>query len=151
MYIVVDRKEMSWCTFEFPIVMYLFFALLSNVGVLAQARLMDNISPTNLLNNISRLGALTSDGSAVRPKPIQKYCQNVYDISSIVNPLLEDLCKSPEEQLNEVLRDLDTAINEASGLIGNWHQTTSKIHFVSTYKSVLLLFICSLHFPYVML
>ncbi|CAL4996235.1 unnamed protein product [Urochloa decumbens] len=90
---------------------------------------MDNLSPSTLLNRISRLGVLTSDGSTVRPKPIQKYCQNVYDIASIVNPLLEDLCESPEEQLNEVLRDLDTAINEASGLIGNWHQTTSKIYF----------------------
>nr|CAB3479710.1 unnamed protein product [Digitaria exilis] len=98
---------------------------------------MDNLSPSTLLNNISRLGALTSDGSAVRPKPIQKYCQNAYDISSIVNPLLEDLCKSPEEQLNEVLRDLDTAINEASGLIGNWHQTTSKIYFGWQIESVI--------------
>nr|CAB3481871.1 unnamed protein product [Digitaria exilis] len=98
---------------------------------------MDNLSPSTLLNNIFRLGALTSDGSAVRPKPIQKYCQNVYDISSIVNPLLEDLCKSPEEQLHEVLRDLDTAINEASGLIGNWHQTTSKIYFGWQIESVI--------------
>jgi hypothetical protein len=95
--------------------------------------LMDNLSPSTLLNSISCLGALTSDVSTVRPKPIQKYCKNVYDISSIVNPLVEDLCKSPEEQLNEVLKDLDTAVNEASGLIGNWHQTTSKIYFVSAY------------------
>ncbi|KAG2576213.1 U-box domain-containing protein 4-like [Panicum virgatum] len=98
---------------------------------------MDNLSPSTLLNSISRLGVLTSDGPTVRPKPIQKYCQNVYDISSIVNPLLEDLCKSPEEQLNEVLRDLDTAINEASGLIGNWHQTTSKIHLGWQIESVI--------------
>jgi hypothetical protein len=96
--------------------------------------LMDNLSPSTLLNSITCLGALTSDVSTVRPKPVQKYCKNVYDISSIVNPLLEDLCKSPEEQLNEVLRDLDTAVNEASGLIGNWHQTTGKICFVSAYK-----------------
>lgn len=54
-----------------------------------------------------------------------------------MNPLIEDLCKSPEEQLNEVLRELDTAINEASGLIGNWHQTTSKIYFVSEIESVI--------------
>ncbi|GJN12632.1 hypothetical protein PR202_ga30927 [Eleusine coracana subsp. coracana] len=67
--------------------------------------------------------------AAARSKPIQKYCQTVYDISSIVNPLVEDLCKSPEDQLNEVLRELDTAIHEASGLIANWHQTTSKIYF----------------------
>jgi hypothetical protein len=93
---------------------------------------MEDFSPRTLLNSISRLGVLTSDGSTTRPKPIQKYCQNVYDMSSIVNPLLEDLCESPEDQLNELLRELDTAINEASGLIGNWHQTTSKIHFVST-------------------
>lgn len=112
---------------------------------------MDNLSPSTLLNSISRLGVLTSDGSNVRPKPIQKYCQNVYDISSIVNSLLEDLCKSPEEQLNEVLRDLDTAIHEASGLIGNWHQTTSKIYFVSIYKSIYSLITCPLHFRYIML
>jgi hypothetical protein len=92
---------------------------------------MDNLSPATLLNSISCLGALTSDVSTARPKPIHKYCKNVYDISSIVTPLLEDLCKSPEEQLDEVLRDLDTAVNEASGLIGNWHQTTSKMYFVS--------------------
>ncbi|KAK8450338.1 hypothetical protein SEVIR_6G009300v4 [Setaria viridis] len=98
---------------------------------------MDNLSPSTLLNSISRLGVLTSDGSTARPKPIQKYCQNVYDISSIVNSLLEDLCKSPEEQLNEVLRDLDTAIHEASGLIGNWHQTTSKIYFGWQIESVI--------------
>ncbi|XP_039852536.1 U-box domain-containing protein 4-like isoform X2 [Panicum virgatum] len=98
---------------------------------------MDNVSPSTLLSSISRLGVLTSDGSTLRPKPIQKYCQNVYDISSIVNPLLEDLCKTPEEQLNEVLRDLDTAINEASGLIGNWHQTTSKIYFGWQIESVI--------------
>ncbi|KAL6658754.1 hypothetical protein ACP70R_002794 [Stipagrostis hirtigluma subsp. patula] len=100
-------------------------------------RLMENFSPRTLLNSISGLGALTSDGSIARPKPIQKYCQNVYDISSIVNPLLEDLCKSPEEQLNEVLRELDTAINEASGIIGNWHPTTSKIYFVWQIESVI--------------
>ncbi|WVZ95484.1 hypothetical protein U9M48_041244 [Paspalum notatum var. saurae] len=99
--------------------------------------LMDNLSPSTLVNSISRLGVLTSDGFTVRPKPIQKYCQNVYDVSSIVNPLLEDLCKSPEEQLNDVLRDLDTAITEASGLIGNWHQTTSKIYFGCQIESVI--------------
>ncbi|KAJ1266879.1 hypothetical protein BS78_07G013600 [Paspalum vaginatum] len=98
---------------------------------------MDNLSPSTLVNSISRLGVLTSDGSTVRPKPFQKYCQNVYDVSSIVNPLLEDLCKSPEEQLNDVLRDLDTAINEATGLIGNWHQTTSKIYFGCQIESVI--------------
>ncbi|KAL5659815.1 hypothetical protein ACJX0J_026940, partial [Zea mays] len=99
--------------------------------------LMDNLSPSTLLNSITCLGALTSDVSTVRPKPVQKYCKNVYDISSIVNPLLEDLCKSPEEQLNEVLRDLDTAVNEASGLIGNWHQTTGKICFGWQIESVI--------------
>ncbi|XP_062192124.1 U-box domain-containing protein 4-like [Phragmites australis] len=98
---------------------------------------MENFSPTTLLNSISHLGVLTSDGLATRSKPIQKYCQNVYDISSIVKPLVEDLCKSPEEQLNEVLRELDTAINEASGLIGNWHQTTSKIYFGWQVESVI--------------
>ncbi|KAL6857130.1 hypothetical protein ACP4OV_018512 [Aristida adscensionis] len=98
---------------------------------------METFSPRTLLNSISRLGVLTSDGSTARPKPIQKYCQNVYDISSIVNPLVEDLCNSPDEQLNEVLRDLDTAINEASGLIGNWHQTTSKIYFIWQMESVI--------------
>ncbi|AQK78159.1 Putative ARM repeat-containing protein containing family protein isoform 1 [Zea mays] len=98
---------------------------------------MDNLSPSTLLNSITCLGALTSDVSTVRPKPVQKYCKNVYDISSIVNPLLEDLCKSPEEQLNEVLRDLDTAVNEASGLIGNWHQTTGKICFGWQIESVI--------------
>ncbi|GJN39874.1 hypothetical protein PR202_gb29022 [Eleusine coracana subsp. coracana] len=95
---------------------------------------MENFSPTTLLNSISRLGVLTSDGSTSRPKPIQKYCQTVYDISSIVNPLVEDLCKSPEDQLNEVLRELDTAINEASGLIANWHQTPAK--YTLTYEKV---------------
>ncbi|XP_066330587.1 U-box domain-containing protein 4-like [Miscanthus floridulus] len=98
---------------------------------------MDNLYPSTLLNSISCLGALTSDVSTVRPKPIQKYCKNVYDISSIVNPLVEDLCKSPEEQLNEVLKDLDTAVNEASGLIGNWHQTTSKVYFGWQIESVI--------------
>ncbi|TVU43736.1 hypothetical protein EJB05_10226, partial [Eragrostis curvula] len=102
-----------------------------------QRGLMESFSPTTLLNSISRLGVLTSDGSTARPKPIQKYCQNVYDISSIVNPLVEDLCKSPEDQLNEVLKELDTAINEASGLIGNWHQTTSKIYFIWQIESVI--------------
>ncbi|XP_062196296.1 U-box domain-containing protein 4-like [Phragmites australis] len=98
---------------------------------------MENFSPTTLLNSISHLGVLASDGSTARPKPIQKYCQNVYDISSIMNALLEDLCKSPEEQLNEVLRELDTAINEASRLIGNWHQATSKIYFGWQIESVI--------------
>ncbi|KAK3122538.1 hypothetical protein QOZ80_8AG0614970 [Eleusine coracana subsp. coracana] len=98
---------------------------------------MENLSPTTLLNSISRLGVLTSNGSTSRSKPIQKYCQTVYDISSIVNPLVEDLCKSPEDQLNEVLRELDTAIHEASGLIANWHQTTSKIYFVWQIESVI--------------
>ncbi|XP_024318045.1 U-box domain-containing protein 4 isoform X1 [Brachypodium distachyon] len=99
--------------------------------------LMENFSPRTLLNSISHLSLLTSDGSTARPKPIQKYCQNVCDISSIVRPLIEDLCKSPEEQPNEVLRDLDTAVNEASGLIGNWQQTTSKIYFVWQIESVI--------------
>lgn len=98
---------------------------------------MENFSPRTLLNSISHLSVLTSDGSILRPKPIQKYCQNVCDISSIVSPLIEDICKSPEEQLNEVLRELDTAINEASGLVGNWHQTTSKIYFVSQIESAI--------------
>ncbi|AQK51154.1 Putative ARM repeat-containing protein containing family protein [Zea mays] len=104
---------------------------------LGRAGLMDNLSPATLLNSISCLGALTSDVSTARPKPIHKYCKNVYDISSIVTPLLEDLCKSPEEQLDEVLRDLDTAVNEASGLIGNWHQTTSKMYFGWRIESVI--------------
>jgi len=134
--------------FGFSIIMNLCSLTLT---CMAWTGLMDNVSPSTLLSSISRLGVLTSDGSTVRPKPIQKYCQNVYDISSIVNPLLEDLCKSPEEQLNEVLRDLDTAINEASGLIGNWHQTTSKIHLVSAYKSIYSLFTCSPYFPCIML
>ncbi|VAH86251.1 unnamed protein product [Triticum turgidum subsp. durum] len=99
--------------------------------------LMEDFSPRTLLDSISHLSALTSDGSTARPKPIQNYCQNVCDISSIVSPLIEDICKSPEEQLNEVLRELDTAINEASGLIGNWHQTTSKIYFVWQIESVI--------------
>ncbi|KAM3355218.1 hypothetical protein ACQJBY_025792 [Aegilops geniculata] len=98
---------------------------------------MEDFSPRTLLDSISHLSALTSDGSTARPKPIQNYCQNVCDISSIVSPLIEDICKSPEEQLNEVLRELDTAINEASGLIGNWHQTTSKIYFVWQIESVI--------------
>ncbi|KQK15023.1 U-box domain-containing protein 4 isoform X2 [Brachypodium distachyon] len=98
---------------------------------------MENFSPSTLLNSISHLSVLTSDGSTARPKPIQKYCQNVCDISSIVSPLIEEICKSPDEQLNEVLRDLDTAINEASGLIGNWQQTTSKIYFVWQIESVI--------------
>uniref|UniRef100_A0ACD5WIY6 Uncharacterized protein n=1 Tax=Avena sativa TaxID=4498 RepID=A0ACD5WIY6_AVESA len=98
---------------------------------------MENFSPRTLLNSISHLSVLTSDGSTGRPKPIQKYCQNVCDISSIVSPLIEDICKCPEEQLNEVLRELDTAINEASGLIGNWHQTTSKLYFVSQIESAI--------------
>jgi hypothetical protein len=93
---------------------------------------MEYFSARTLLDSITRLGVLTSDASTTRPKPVQNYCQNVYDFSGIVTPLVEDLCNSPEEQLNEVLRELDTAINEASGLIGNWHQTTSKIYFVST-------------------
>ncbi|XP_051227664.1 U-box domain-containing protein 4 isoform X1 [Lolium perenne] len=99
--------------------------------------LMENFSPRTLLNSISRLSVLTYDGSTTRPKPIQKYCQNVCDISSIVSPLIEDICKSPEDQLYEVLIELDTAINEASGLIGNWHQTTSKIYFVSQIESAI--------------
>ncbi|VAH70028.1 unnamed protein product [Triticum turgidum subsp. durum] len=98
---------------------------------------MEDFSPRTLLDSISHLTALTSDGSTARPKPIQKYCQNVCDISSIVSPLIEDICKSPVEQLNDVLRELDTAINEASGLIGNWHQTTSKIYFVWQIESVI--------------
>jgi hypothetical protein len=93
---------------------------------------MEDFSPRTLLDSISRLSVLTSDASTSRPKPIQNYCQNVYDISSIVTPLVEDLCKCSEEKFNEVLRELDTGINEASGLIGNWHQTTGKIYFVST-------------------
>lgn len=107
--------------------------------------LMEDFSPRTLLDSISHLSALTSDGSTARPKPIQKYCQNVCDISSIVSPLIEDICKSPEEQLNEVLRELDTAINEASGLIGNWHQTTSKIYFVRTPETNLYLHISFIH------
>jgi hypothetical protein len=97
---------------------------------------MENFSPRTLLNSISQLSVLTSDGSSARPKPIQKYCQSVCDISSIVGPLIEDICKSPEEQLNEVLRELDTAINEAAGLIGNWHQTTSKMYLLVTNGSL---------------
>ncbi|KAF0900796.1 hypothetical protein E2562_035293, partial [Oryza meyeriana var. granulata] len=99
--------------------------------------LMENFSPRTLLNNILHITVLTSDGSTARPKPIQKYCQNVCDVSSIVSPLIEDLCESPEEQLNEVLRELGTAINEASGLIGNWHQTTGKIYFIWQIESVI--------------
>lgn len=102
---------------------------------------MENFSPRTLVNSILRITVLTSDGSTARPKPIQKYCQNACDISSIVSPLIEDLCESPEEQLNEVLRELGTAINRASGLIGNWQQTTSKIYFVRTHE---LNLICSL-------
>jgi hypothetical protein len=107
--------------------------------------LMENFSPRTLLNSISRLSVLTYDGSTTRPKPIQKYCQNVCDISSIVSPLIEDICKSPEDQLYEVLIELDTAINEASGLIGNWHQTTSKIYFVSTHERILYIHIPLIH------
>ncbi|CAM0885458.1 unnamed protein product [Alopecurus aequalis] len=98
---------------------------------------MEDFSPKTLLDSISDLSVLTSDGSTARPKPIQKYCQNVCHISSIVSPLIEDICESPDEQLNEVLRELDTAIKEASGLIGNWHQTTSKIYFVWQIESVI--------------
>uniref|UniRef100_A0A0D9X3Q0 RING-type E3 ubiquitin transferase n=1 Tax=Leersia perrieri TaxID=77586 RepID=A0A0D9X3Q0_9ORYZ len=99
--------------------------------------LMEDFSPRTLLNSILRISVLTSDGSTAKPKPIQKYCQNVCDISSIVSPLIEDLCDTPEEQLNEVLRELGTAVNEASGLIGNWHQTTSKIYFIWQIESVI--------------
>uniref|UniRef100_J3MPR0 RING-type E3 ubiquitin transferase n=2 Tax=Oryza brachyantha TaxID=4533 RepID=J3MPR0_ORYBR len=102
-----------------------------------QTGLMENFSLRTLLNSILRITVLTSDGSTSRPKPIQKYCQNVCDISSIVSPLIEDLCESPEDQLNEVLRELGTAVNEASGLIGNWHQTTSKIYFIWQIESVI--------------
>ncbi|KAG8086631.1 hypothetical protein GUJ93_ZPchr0010g10732 [Zizania palustris] len=98
---------------------------------------MEIFSPMTLHNSILHISVLTSDGSTARPKPIQKYCQNVCDISSIVDPLIEDLCESPEEQLNEVLRELGTAISEASRLIGNWHQTSSKIHFVWQIESVI--------------
>jgi hypothetical protein len=62
-----------------------------------------------------------------------------------VSPLIEDICKSPEDQLYEVLIELDTAINEASGLIGNWHQTTSKIYFVSTHERILYIHISLVH------
>ncbi|KAL5220612.1 hypothetical protein ABZP36_025325 [Zizania latifolia] len=98
---------------------------------------MENFSPRTLHNNILHISVLTSDGSTARPEPIQKYCQNVCDISSTVDPLIEDLCESPEEQLNDVLKELGTAINEALRLIGNWHQTTNKIYFVWQIESVI--------------
>ncbi|XP_058104152.1 U-box domain-containing protein 4-like isoform X1 [Magnolia sinica] len=90
-----------------------------------------------LLNSISRFSLLSSFNST-QQEPVKKYYQNIDEILKLLKPILNDINDSniaPDEQFNKVLEELDASITEATELVENWHQLTSKVYFVLQIES----------------
>ncbi|XP_010243920.1 PREDICTED: U-box domain-containing protein 4 [Nelumbo nucifera] len=91
-----------------------------------------------LLNNISRLGHLSSNN--VDSEPVKKYYQKLDEILKLLRSILDgivDSDKASDEILNKTFEELDGFVDEARELIESWHPMMSKVYFVLQIESIL--------------
>ncbi|XP_020589766.1 U-box domain-containing protein 4 isoform X2 [Phalaenopsis equestris] len=92
-----------------------------------------------LLNSISCFGHLSSCNT-IKSGLVHRYYKAIDEILMLLKPALEEASISeiaPDDKLNKMLGELDTLVNEAKELLGNWHQTMSKVYSVLQYESAL--------------
>lgn len=88
-----------------------------------------------LLNSISQFGLLSSFAN-VKSEPVKKYHQNIDEALKLLMPLLDEVIDSAiasDEQLNNLCKELDAAVNDTRELVEGWHQMMSKVYFVSSW------------------
>ncbi|RWW34037.1 hypothetical protein BHE74_00009725 [Ensete ventricosum] len=86
-----------------------------------------------LLDSIAQF-SLVSSNNNVKPELVQRYCQKIDRILEQFEPVCNEIAASKitlDEQLVKVLKELDSAVNEARELVLNWFPVMSKIYFVS--------------------
>ncbi|XP_028556111.1 U-box domain-containing protein 4 isoform X2 [Dendrobium catenatum] len=92
-----------------------------------------------LLNSISGFGLL-STGNTIKSELLHGCYRAIGEILVLLKAALEEDSISvlaSDDKLNKMLGELDALVNEAQELLGNWHQTMSKVYFVLQYESVL--------------
>ncbi|XP_065011423.1 U-box domain-containing protein 4-like isoform X2 [Musa acuminata AAA Group] len=85
-----------------------------------------------LLDSIAQF-SLVSSNNNVKPELVQRYCQKIDQIIEQFEPVCNEIAASKitlDEQLVKVLKELDSAVNEARELVLSWFPMTSKIYFV---------------------
>lgn len=91
------------------------------------------------LDSFSRFYSLSATNNA-KAELVRRYYLKIEEILEPLKPVFEEVIVSElssDEKLNEVLKDLNVAIDEARELIENWHQMASKIYFVMQVESVI--------------
>ncbi|KAJ3678083.1 hypothetical protein LUZ60_001886 [Juncus effusus] len=70
---------------------------------------------------------------------LQKYCQEVSEILSILKPVLDEITPevSSDEKLNEEIEGLEIIINVSRELFSSWNSMTSKIYFVIQIETII--------------
>ncbi|XXG68557.1 hypothetical protein AAC387_Pa06g1615 [Persea americana] len=92
-----------------------------------------------LLNSISQFGLLSSFAN-VKSEPVKKYHQNIDEALKLLMPLLDEVIDSAiasDEQLNNLCKELDAAVNDTRELVEGWHQMMSKVYFVLQIESLI--------------
>ncbi|XP_077253322.1 RING/U-box superfamily protein with ARM repeat domain-containing protein isoform X2 [Tasmannia lanceolata] len=92
-----------------------------------------------LLSTISRFSLLSSCNNT-KFEPVQKYYQNIDETLRLLRPVLDEIVDSEiasDDPLNKSLGEFDTVLNEATELVENWHQKSSKIYFVLQIESLI--------------
>ncbi|CAL9083488.1 unnamed protein product [Musa textilis] len=97
-----------------------------------------------LLDSITQF-SLVSSNNNVKPELVQRYCQKIDQILEQFEPVCNEIAASKitlDEQLVKVLKELDSAVNEARELVLSWFPMMSKIYFVLQIETIVMK-ICS--------
>lgn len=92
-----------------------------------------------LLDSFSSFGSLAAS-NALKTELVQTYYLQIKEYLELLSPTFEELDFSKtaaNENLESVVKCLDASFKLAKGLIENWHQMTSKLHFVMQMESAI--------------